>query len=111
MNEGREMLYGGGLLNLVWYENGLPLAKHQLRCIYSFLTEGRFRTKYILHTMQSYGSLLQNMLVGTKSLWLQKGSGQMHSGNIPWDLWSPPPTPQIQKRKTESWERSLPKFG
>lgn len=105
------MLYGGGLLNLVWYENGLPLAKHQLRCIYSFLTEGGFRTKYILHTMQLWISASEYVLVGTKSLWLQKGFGQMQIGNIPWDLWSPPPTPQIQKLTTESWKRSLPKFG
>lgn len=107
------MIYNRGLLNLVWHKKGLPLAKHELRGAYSFLTGRRFKTKQSLYfTQYRVMDLLAAVygLVGDKSLWLQKGTGEMHRRNILWELWSSSPTPLTYKLKiTEIWESSLPK--
>lgn len=114
MNEGKEVLHDRDLLNHVWHKKGLPLAKHKLGGVYSFLIGNRFKTKQrIYFTQCRVMDLLAAgyALVSAKSLWLQKRTGEMHRRNIPWELWSSPPTPQICKLKTtESWKSKLKAF-
>lgn len=107
------MLYDRGLLNLVWHKKGFPPAKCKLGGVYSFLAGSRFKTKQSIYFTQCRVMdvlAAGYALVGAKSLWLQKGTGQTHRKNIPWELWWSPPTPQICKLKpNESWESRLPK--
>lgn len=90
MNEGKEVLHDRGLLNHVWHKKGLPLAKHELGGVYSFLIGNRFKTKQSIYfTKCRVMDLLAAgyALVSAKSLWLQKGTGEMHGRNVPWELW------------------------
>lgn len=97
----------------MWHKKGLPLAHHQLRGVYSFLTGRGCKTKKIIYFTQCRVMALLaagHALVGARSLWLQKESEEVQRRKIPWELWSFPPAPQIRKLKTnESWESSLPK--
>lgn len=84
------MLYDRGLLNLVWHKKGFPPAKCKLGGVYSFLAGSRFKTKQSIYFTQCRVMdvlAAGYALVGAKSLWLQKGTGQTHRKNIPWELW------------------------
>lgn len=70
MNQGREVLYDGSLLNLVWCGNVLLLAKKTTKR-HSFITEAGLKQRkvYTSHDKEFWTSLLQDMcLVGSRSL-------------------------------------------